>query len=90
MQRVYESILSSLDKWFSADPLSPVNLSLWSIAMSVSLMRNIDADFEARSIYIHLAAQDVKDLFARATPDQLHILVHRLMESSAKRQDVAA
>lgn len=53
-------------------------------------MRNIDADFEARSIFIHLAAQDVKDLFARATPDQLHILVHRLMESSAKRQDVAA
>ena len=82
LERVYESILSSLEAWFKVDSLSPVNFALWSIASSVSLMRNIDADFEAKSIFIHLAAQDVKDLFAKATPRQLQALVRRLMVST--------
>lgn len=79
IEQVYEAVLSSLESWFSKDLLSPANFTLWCTSVTLSMMRNIGADFEAKSIFIHLAIQDIRDLFEKATPKQLQLLIRRLM-----------
>jgi hypothetical protein len=79
IEQVYEAVLSSLELWFSKDPLSPANFTLWCTSVTLSMMRNVGTDFEAKSIFIHLAIQDIRDIFETATPKQLQRLVRRLM-----------
>lgn len=77
-EEVYDSLLTSLQTWFSAEPLNAVNFSLWSVAMMVAIMQNISVDFGAKSVLFQLASQDIRELLLESTVAQLHFLSQRL------------
>jgi hypothetical protein len=83
-KEVYDSILSSLTAWFNKDPLTPVNFTLWSIAMMITIMRNLANDFEARTIFVDAASQNIRELFQRASKVQLELLSRRLSRPEVK------
>ena len=48
IRQVYTSILSSLESWFSKDPLTPVNFSLWSEVPALVGQRRIRKEGKKR------------------------------------------
>lgn len=76
---VYDFFLSSLQSWFSSNRLTPLNFTLWSVSMLLTIMRDLSKDLEARRIYFRLLTEDMSDLFRAASPRQMNQLANRLI-----------